>query len=392
MTDAGNAAYEAAISAARLNGAGLNGTGGIDTGDIDDGNIDDAGARTGAAGNAATITPAPHTRLRLEIVAGAHHGAVLTLEPGAYLIGSSPDADIVLSDDGVVAEHAAVHVGSDGVRLDAIGADVTVDDELLPQSRGCRLRLPVNFSVGAARIELVDVTAPSASARIGTGLTLRSPALLAAAAVCVGVGIAVTTLTFRELGFRGVNSEATAAARAPASSPPVVVTTAPNPASSTRVPSSAVASSAVASSAVPSSAAPSSAAHTVEGALAALQQRVAAAGIKSVDITVEDGRLVVRGTLSGQEAIDWAAIQQWFDKTYGRTILLSSRIMPGMAPNLPSLQIQSVWYGERPYVMLADGEHYFKGAVLDNGWTIRDITPDRIVLAKDGNTVSLTYH
>jgi len=235
----------------------------------------------------------------------------------------------------------------------------------------------VNFSVGAARIELVDVTAPSASARIGTGLTLRSPALLAAAAVCVGVGIAVTTITFRELGFRGVNSEATAAARAPTSSPPVVVTTAPNPASSTRVPSSAVASSA---------------AHTVEGALAALQQRVAAAGIKSVDIAVEDGRLVVRGTLSGQEAIDWAAIQQWFDKTYGRTILLSSRIMPGMAPNLPSLQIQSVWYGERPYVMLADGEHYFKGAVLDNGWTIRDITPDRIVLAKDGNTVSLTYH
>jgi hypothetical protein len=380
VTDAGNAAYEAAIRAARLNGAGLNGgAGGIDTGGIDTGGIDTRAVGIGStAGDARadTTTPAPQIRLRLEIVTGAHHGAVVTLEPGEYRIGSSPDADIVLSDDGVVAEHAAVHVGPDGVRVDAIGADVSVGDEPLPHSRGCRLRLPANFSVGAARIELVDLTERNAAQR--TGLTLKSSALLAAAVACVGVIIVITTITARQFSSRvtaGPAQSQAAAARTPAPREPVIVATA---------------APAAAGVAVPPSAAPSTGA--VEEALAALRGRLAAADIKSIDITAEDGRLVARGTLSGHETADWPAIQQWFDKTYGSTILLSARIMPGAVPNLPSLQIQAVWYGERPYVMLADGEHYFKGAVLDNGWSIRDILADRLVLAKDGNTVTLTYH
>ena len=58
---------------------------------------------------------------------------------------------------------------------------------------------------------------------------------------------------------------------------------------------------------------------------------------------------------------------------------------------MPTLQIQAVWYGEHPYVLAADGEHYFKGAILDNGWMIRDIGEDRMLLAKDGETVMLTY-
>jgi hypothetical protein len=58
---------------------------------------------------------------------------------------------------------------------------------------------------------------------------------------------------------------------------------------------------------------------------------------------------------------------------------------------MPALQLQAVWYGERPYVLAADGEHYFKGALLDNGWIIRDIGEDHMVLAKDGETVTVTY-
>jgi hypothetical protein len=45
-----------------------------------------------------------------------------------------------------------------------------------------------------------------------------------------------------------------------------------------------------------------------------------------------------------------------------------------------------VWFGERPYIITAEGNRYYEGAFLDNGWTIKDIADGRILLAKDGET------
>jgi hypothetical protein len=102
--------------------------------------------------------------------------------------------------------------------------------------------------------------------------------------------------------------------------------------------------------------------------------------------------LAVAGKLSQQEAIDWATIQQWFDQTYGGRIVLTTKITPpGETRTMPALQLQAIWYGEHPYIVTADGERYFEGAVLDNGWIIRDIGEDRVLLAKGGETVALTY-
>jgi hypothetical protein len=39
----------------------------------------------------------------------------------------------------------------------------------------------------------------------------------------------------------------------------------------------------------------------------------------------------------------------------------------------------------------ADGEHYFNGAVLNDGWVVRDIGENRVLLAKDDQTVALNY-
>jgi len=52
--------------------------------------------------------------------------------------------------------------------------------------------------------------------------------------------------------------------------------------------------------------------------------------------------------------------------------------------------VQAVWFSERPYVITAEGNRYYKGAFLDNGWTIKDISDGRILLAKDG-TLSLVF-
>ena len=53
--------------------------------------------------------------------------------------------------------------------------------------------------------------------------------------------------------------------------------------------------------------------------------------------------------------------------------------------------MQAVWFGERPYVITAEGNRYYKGAFLDNGWMIKDIVDGRILLAKDGETLALVY-
>jgi hypothetical protein len=57
----------------------------------------------------------------------------------------------------------------------------------------------------------------------------------------------------------------------------------------------------------------------------------------------------------------------------------------------PVMNVQAVWFGERPYVITTEGNRYYKGAFLDNGWMIKDIVDGRILLAKDGETLALVY-
>jgi hypothetical protein len=283
------------------------------------------------------------------------------LDEGDYLIGSSPDADIVLSDRGVAPGHAVLHVERGAVRLSATGAGVTVERELLPVSHGCRVKVPASFTLGPAEILLSN---PNANAP-GRGIAIRRW-LGAAVVVLAGAGLAVV-VTRESPPMAGVAASA--------------------------VSSDDSAKSISRPSAVPSMAlSGSSSGPTMEDALKALNAQLGAAKIETLRIGVENGRLSVTGTLTGQAADKWAAIQQWFDQTYGSRFVLATRLDPPDAPrSMPALQLEAIWYGERPYIVTADGEHYFTGAVLNNGWVIRDIDQNRVLLAKGGETVALKY-
>jgi Inner membrane component of T3SS, cytoplasmic domain/Inner membrane component of T3SS, periplasmic domain len=310
---------------------------------------------------AGVIASPPPVTLKFEVIAGAHRGAVLLLDGTDYRIGSSPDADIVLSDPGIAPEHAVLQVDRGRVRIGATGADMTVGQEPLPLSRGCRVKLPVNIALGSAQIRLSD---PDGKA---PGRELLRQSLTAAAAVaCCVLVIAVAVEEWpRAAGILTVAVTAGSADAGASEHSPAI------------------------SSAGPAAA---NAAATAEDAVRALNERLDAAGIRTLRINAENGRLAATGTLSAQEAAGWAAIQQWFDQTYGGRIVLTTRIEPpGSARPLPALQLQAIWYGERSYIVTAGGEHYFVGAVLDNGWIIREIGEDRLLLGKDGDTVALTY-
>jgi hypothetical protein len=299
-------------------------------------------------------------KLKFEVVAGAHRGAVLLLDEGDYRIGSSPAADIVLSDAGIAAEHAVLRVDRGAVHLAASGADVMLERQALPVSHGCRVRLPATFALGPSQIHL------SQSDENARGHDLAIRQWLGAAAILAGACLAVAVA-------RGLPPAAGRAADLAAGAVSSVDSAGP-PAG----PSMAVSGS--------------TSGPTLEDAIKALNARLEAAKIETLQISAENGRLSAAGTLTGPAAAEWTAIQQWFDQTYGSRFVLATKLdPPGAARTVPALQLEAIWYGERPYILTADGEHYFTGAVLDNGWVIRDIDQNRVLLAKGGETVALKY-
>jgi len=63
----------------------------------------------------------------------------------------------------------------------------------------------------------------------------------------------------------------------------------------------------------------------------------------------------------------------------------------GESRTMPVFQLRAIWYGERPYIITADGARYYRGAFLENGWFIEEIGAERILFTRDGETVALSY-
>jgi hypothetical protein len=238
--------------------------------------------------------------------------------------------------------------------------------------RGRRVKLPVNITLGAARIYLSGDGADNLGPRFdGLGRRiLRNPLTAAAALACLVLAI---TVVARELPQTARSAVLT------------VTTGASEVGVAERSTSGSAAELSGANSYAQSVA-------TAEAAARELGTRLDAANIRNLRVSAADGRVAVAGKLAKEEAVSWAAIQQWFDQTYSGGIVLTTEISPtGEARTMPTLQLQAIWYGEHPYIVTAGGERYFEGAVLDNGWIIREIGEDRLLLAKGGETVALTY-
>jgi len=72
-------------------------------------------------------------------------------------------------------------------------------------------------------------------------------------------------------------------------------------------------------------------------------------------------------------------------------VVLTATVTDDGGRAMPTLGLQAIWYGDHPYIITAQGERYYQGAVLDNGWVVREIAADRLLLAKGGDTVALNY-
>lgn len=315
-------------------------------------------ASSNAEEQPAIIPSHPRAQLKFEVLAGIHRGATLTLDQAAdYRIGCSPQADIVLRDPGVAPEHAVLRIESAAVRIDATGGEVGVEQNSIPLGHGSRVRLPVELALGEARLRLSG-PAPRGARHllVQAGRSLADkPIAIASAALCLAV--VVTAVALGRPGAFQMNG-----ARAKTD---VIDAHGPR--------------------------ANSKASATAQQAVRELDARLRAAKIHTLQVNAVDGRLVVSGQLIKQQVLEWAAIRQWFDQTYGGSIVLTANVTADDGPAMPTLQLQAIWYGDRPYIITAHGERYYQGAVLDNGWIIRQIGEHHLVLAKADETVALNY-
>jgi Inner membrane component of T3SS, periplasmic domain/Inner membrane component of T3SS, cytoplasmic domain len=354
----------------------------------------------------AAVSSSPSTFV-LESTAGFHRGVRLALEPGDVRIGSTPGADIVLRDAGIAAEHAVLRVGRRTIDLHAIGGEVRVGENVIANGFGCALQAPIDLTIGEARLR-ISIERNQAPARpailIAGALLFAVPALgLAAMRPAAPKAYDLTSVARAEapgdetLSVTGASrlmadlpaADRQAASRLMANLPAadrqfIQHCLSTRPGISVR---EAIAELNGCDRQPPPNPGP---ALNAEDAGRKLAEHLDASGLSGLRVNTGGGQVVVTGSIMKQQTDAWTEAQQWFDAAYrGRLVLVAKVTLTEAKKPMPVVNVQAVWFGERPYIITAEGNRYYKGAFLDNGWTIKDIADGRILLAKDGETLAL---
>ncbi|MER9669516.1 FHA domain-containing protein [Mesorhizobium sp. M0203] len=311
------------------------------------------------------IAPSPETghSIALSVTHGFHAGAEVSLVEPQYTIGSSTESDIVLRDAGIAPIHARLRRKGSQVEIEAVGGDVTLaTGETIHEGHGSRCRLPLTISVGEARIKLVSLQ------RVPNRWSFANrPLLVASSVLCAVLAISVAAN-----GFSFAKQEIGAKASSQDGQP-------------VRVAFVGQAGEKILDDSSPAQI------HTAAEAESQLKLRLEQSGISTLTVLQSEGRLVVSGMIPNDKSDVWAQTQSWFDQSFGAYLPLISNVMVGNAQQAPRLRLQAIWYGERPYVIAADGARYHEGAFTDDGWAVKHIGETELFLTKGGATVALKY-
>jgi hypothetical protein len=314
--------------------------------------------------------------LALSVISGVHRGVTYALESRDCRIGSAADADIVLRDAGIAAEHARLRLERGVAYIEATGGDIIVDGEPVIKGRGCRTRLPVRLRLCDAELQFMAAPSPASGVAgiLEAGTTvIGGPVLGAALIICLAYGLsamaqesphstdardAIANIkSWARVAWSGGSRNSGGITRAEPRSTP-------RPGSPPRI----------------------------DEAERELKARLSGARLGATRVDAAGGRLAVSGQIGKHDVAAWTGIQQWFDQTYGDHLVLTTTVsVADDKAAVPALQPQAIWYGDGAYVVAADGVRYYEGAVLESGWTIQSIDADRILLSRDGQTMALAY-
>ncbi|MCE8033366.1 FHA domain-containing protein [Halomonas sp. MCCC 1A11057] len=150
------------------------------------------------------LLPTTETFSTLEVRSGFHCGVAVPLERSVCRLGSAASSDVMLSDDGIAAEHVILRFHGRMVAIEAVGGTAEANGKPLAQGTGWRTPLPVTLTIGEATLTLSrpELSLPPAlqSARQAAG-TLKERVQAGIPALSVALGRRLAPL---EAGLRRV--------------------------------------------------------------------------------------------------------------------------------------------------------------------------------------------
>jgi len=99
--------------------------------------------------------------------------------------------------------------------------------------------------------------------------------------------------------------------------------------------------------------------------------------------------LVVKGSISKQEAENWQVFLSWYEGKQGFPVLKHSVETNATTSNIPELI--SVWFDTKPTAYFADGRSGNIGTAFEDGWKIINIEAWAVFVERNGTTVMLNY-
>lgn len=104
---------------------------------------------------------------------------------------------------------------------------------------------------------------------------------------------------------------------------------------------------------------------------------------RKLQLVTKDQTIHVSGALSPEDLANWRSVERDFKKSYGGQPSVRAAI--NQAPDL-ELAIRGVSIGLAPFITTQDGSKYMEGSTLANGYVVRSIKPDRLILSKQDHT------
>ncbi|SDL86495.1 Inner membrane component of T3SS [Modicisalibacter muralis] len=369
----------------------------------------------------------------LGVTGGLHRGVVIALEQPVCRIGSSPQADVILSDGGIAAEHVTLRFHARMVAIEAQGGDVEVGDRCVMQGTGWRTNLPTTIAFGDVRLQLSQpalagppVLQAIQKASAGALQSARNSGLSVLQSMRKTGSPALESLreagspVFRSIGkfcspvLQPVRKFSAPAFHAIGKRMPEL----PEPLRSRLNRRTAVTALGATMFATMSMAGvypfistdnggvvgsayalrSSANSQAAEAALAAssatpgeaLRQQLSQANLDGLQVQDSGSHLIVSGEFAPERYADWTDVQRWFDRHYGSSHVLISNAQPSLAADKPAFEFRAVWLGDNPYVIGPSGRRLYPGATLREGWVLSEISDKGVMLRRGDDEFTLT--
>jgi type III secretion protein D len=326
--------------------------------------------------------PLPPSSFELSVQSGLHVGVRQGLAAGTYLVGRSMEADVVLMDDCLAPLHARLALEADGCEVESTADNVVLNGIILGAGETRIARYPADIVLNGVqlrctrrpgKIRFAFLRHGLGAAAILICLILLLQGFPAGADKVTGNGDYVTAQRPKSLGCESdcFSRYQKRAGVSPNAKPAQASLS--DQGNTGRV-----------------GAGPGASPATLKDAADGLRQRLLAAGLTTVEIVSDTTAITARGSIDSAALGKWRDIEQWFDRTFGIAIVLTSQVeAKSLSPSAP-LTVQAIWAGAGPYVIDGRGQKLFAGAVISDGWIVDRIEQNRVVLRRGADLLAVS--